>query len=123
MTAKQDIAIRYLQSQFHAYDPQFSLRPDGSVLIDLRNADGERLAMRVLHKEEQESESMLNSLVERIRRDLITEAGPLQPENVDWFLKRIELRTFVTVNPQHRARKIVVAGSRLRALANRASGL
>jgi len=119
MPAISNAAIEYLQNQFRAYSPQFSYRPDGSVLMDLHDANGERIALRVLHKEEQENDVLLNSLVERIRRDLITEQGPLQPDNVDWFLKRIELRTFVPGNYRHRPRKIVVAGERLRALAER----
>lgn len=120
MSANRELATRRLQQHFRAYNPRFSTRPDGSVLVDLRGAEGERLVMRVLHKEEQESEILLDNLVERIRRDLLAVEGPLQPENVDSYLKRIELRTFVTDNPQHRARKVVVAGARLRAMARRA---
>ncbi|MBB4864986.1 hypothetical protein HNP46_003862 [Pseudomonas nitritireducens] len=115
MSSSQETAIEHLSHLFTDYRPQFCDRPDGTVLITLRNARGKRLMSRVVQQEEQASSVLLNNLVERIRRDLMTIEGPLGQENVDWFLKRIELQTFVPVNPTHRPRKVVVAGARLRA--------
>lgn len=119
MSSCRDTAIEHLSTLFTDYRPQFVGRPDGTVLINLRNASGKRLMSRVIQQEEQSSAVLLNNLVERIRRDLMTIEGPLEEEDVDWFLKRIELQTFVPVNPTHRPRKIVLAGARLRAMAGK----
>ncbi|MCP8471764.1 DUF3509 domain-containing protein [Pseudomonas sp. ZM24] len=115
----RDIVIAHLASLFTDYRPQFHSRPDGAVLMNLRNASGKKLMVRVIQPEEQSSDVLLNNLVERIRRDLMTLEGPLEEDNVDWFLKRIELQTFVPVNPQRRQRKVVMAGEKLRALAGK----
>lgn len=119
MSSCRETAIEHLSHLFSDYRPQFTTRPDGTLLINLRNARGKRLISRVIQQEEQSSAVLLNNLVERIRRDLITVEGPLEQDNVDWFLKRIELQTFVPLNPTHRPRKVVVAGARLRALAGK----
>jgi hypothetical protein len=119
MSSCRDTAIEHMSLLFTDYRPQFFVRPDGTVLINLRNAAGKRLMSRVIQQEEQTSAVLLNNLVERIRRDLMTIEGPLEEDNVDWFLKRIELQTFVPVNPTHRPRKIVIAGARLRALSGK----
>ncbi|MFR0690476.1 DUF3509 domain-containing protein [Enterobacterales bacterium AE_CKDN230030158-1A_HGKHYDSX7] len=119
MSSCRETAIEHLSHQFTHYRPQFLERPDGTLLINLRNASGKRLISRVIQQEEQASAVLLNNLVERIRRDLMTLEGPLEEDNVDWFLKRIELQTFVPVNPTHRPRKVVIAGARLRALAGK----
>ncbi|QRY77657.1 DUF3509 domain-containing protein [Pseudomonas sp. PDNC002] len=119
MSSCRDTAIEHLSNLFTDYRPQFVGRPDGTLLINLRNASGKRLMSRVIQQEEQRNGVLLNNLVERIRRDLMTIEGPLEEDNVDWFLKRIELQTFVPVNPTHRPRKVVVAGSRLRAMAGK----
>ncbi|MCY1408855.1 hypothetical protein D9M71_241860 [compost metagenome] len=117
MPASHDVAIRQLESQFRDYSPQLLRRPDGSLLLVLRNDLGKQLMSRVIPAEEQSCDVLLNNLVERIRRDLTTLEGPLGQENVDRFLKRIELQTFIPLGQQHRQRKIVVAGAKLRALA------
>lgn len=119
MSSCRETAIEHLSHLFSDYHPQFTTRPDGTLLINLRNARGKRLISRVIQQEEQSSAVLLNNLVERIRRDLMTVEGPLEQDNVDWFLKRIELQTFVPLNPTHRPRKVVVAGARLRALAGK----
>lgn len=119
MSSCRDTAIEHLSQQFRDYRPQFSTRPDGTLLISLRNAAGKRLISRVIQHEEQSSSVLLNDLVERIRRDLMTVEGPLEEVNVEWFLKRIELQTFIPLNPTHRPRKVVVAGARLRAQAGK----
>ncbi|MDF3868491.1 DUF3509 domain-containing protein [Pseudomonas denitrificans (nom. rej.)] len=119
MSSCRDTAIEHLSHLFSDYRPQFTTRPDGTLLINLRNARGKRLISRVIQQEEQSNAVLLNNLVERIRRDLMTVEGPLEEDNVDGFLKRIELQTFVPVNPTHRPRKVVVAGARLRALAGK----
>lgn len=119
MSSRRDTAIEHLSHLFSDYRPQFFNRPDGTLLINLRNAHGKRLISRVIQPAEQANAVLLNNLAERIRRDLMTLEGPLEEDNVDWFLKRIELQTFVPVNPTHRPRKVVVAGARLRALAGK----
>ncbi|MDH0288171.1 DUF3509 domain-containing protein [Pseudomonas sp. GD04087] len=119
MSSYHDTAIEHLSQQFRDYRPQFSTRPDGTLLISLRNTAGKRLISRVIQHEEQSSSVLLNDLVERIRRDLMTVEGPLEEVNVEWFLKRIELQTFIPLNPTHRPRKVVVAGARLRAQAGK----
>lgn len=117
MCNHQEIAIDHLASQFTDYQPAFQSRPDGTVLMTLCAASGENLMSRVIQLHEQKNMVLLNDLIERIRRDLVVLEGPLQQANVDWFLKRIELQTFVPVNPQRRPRKIVIAGAKLRAMA------
>ena len=91
MSSCRNAAIEHLSHLFSDYRPQFATRPDGTLLINLRNAAGKRLISRVIQQEEQSSAVLLNNLVERIRRDLMTVEGPLEEDNVDWFLKRIEL--------------------------------
>jgi len=119
MSSCRDTVIEHLNHLFSQYRPQFSTGPDGTLLVSLRNAAGKRLIARVSQPEEQSSAVLLNNLVKRIRRDLMTVEGPLEERNVAGFLKRIELQTFVPVNPPHRPPKVVVAGARLRALAAR----
>lgn len=116
MIAVHNPAIEHLETQFQDYCPQFLDRPDGSILLKLRNRAGKCLISRVVQNEEQLNGVLLNNLVERIRRDLVTINGPLEEKDVDWFLKRIELQTFVPCAPQHRPRKVVVAGAKLRGL-------
>ena len=115
----REIAISHLANQFTDYRPKFRSRPDGTVLMTLCDGSGENLIRRVIQLHEQNSTVLLNNLVERIRRDLMILEGPLEETNVDWFLKRIELQTFIPVNPQRRPRKIVIAGEKLRALSGK----
>ncbi|MCY1260586.1 hypothetical protein D3C76_759560 [compost metagenome] len=107
----------YFCQQFSDYSVELQHRPDGGVLLNLQNEQGEQVMSRVINNEELRNSVLLNNFVERIRRDLITACGPLEEQDVDWFKKRIELQTFIPDCPRHRQRKIVVAGARLRAQA------
>ncbi len=120
MIPVRNAVIEHLETQFRDYRPQFLYRPDGSILLKLCNPSGQCVLSRVVQNEEQSSDTLLNGLVERIHRDLVTIDGPLAEKDVDWFLKRIELQTFVPTAPQHRPRKIVRAGAKLRGLAGQA---
>ena len=114
-----NLVIQYLSVQFSEFRPVFSNRPDGSVLISLRDNADETLISRVIPREEQRSPEAMLSFVERLHRDLATHDGPLEQDNVVWFLKHIELQTFVKRSSTHRPRKIVTAGAKLRAISGK----
>lgn len=119
MSDLRDTAIQYLSTQFTEFRPQFFNRPDGSVLVSLRDDVGNTVISRVIPREEQRSPESLVSFVERLHRDLATVDGPLAESNVAWFLKHIELQTFATRNTMHRPRKVVTAGAKLRAISGK----
>ncbi|MDF5946325.1 DUF3509 domain-containing protein [Pseudomonas aeruginosa] len=92
-------------------------RPDGALLVTLRNNQGKRLMSRAISGQEQSSPLLLNQVLERIRRDLIIDQGPLQTRDSDYFRKRIDLLTFRDSDNQHLThRKVLVAGGKLRTM-------
>ena len=62
--------------------------------MTLRNDQGKRLVSRAISDQEQSNPLLLNQVLERIRRDLIIDQGPLQIRDSDYFRKRIDLLTF-----------------------------
>ncbi|MCP1644512.1 hypothetical protein J2T41_004150 [Pseudomonas citronellolis] len=112
-------APQLLGEQFSNYRVDLQQRPDGGLLLRLRDHENRRLLTTwAIPASEWRDPARLNSFIERIRRDLLTAEGqPLQEDQVDCFRKRIELQTFNPGQGRHRQRKIVVAGERLRALA------
>ncbi|MBB4862161.1 hypothetical protein HNP46_000999 [Pseudomonas nitritireducens] len=99
------------------YTISFSQRPDQGLLCSFRSPAGAHLFDRVIPRQDLQHQHLLDDLLGRIQRDLILEGGPLPEEQVDVFTKRIPLPTFQPGHGEHRQRKIVVAGDRLRRLA------
>lgn len=86
--------VEYLEEHFKDVRVSCEPRPDGALLVTLRNNQGKRLMSRAISGQEQSSPLLLNQVLERIRRDLIIDQGPLQTRDSDYFRKRIDLLTF-----------------------------
>ncbi|MDF3932909.1 DUF3509 domain-containing protein [Pseudomonas citronellolis] len=118
MPSDRSLTTEQLVEQLNDYRVDCQRRPDGGLLLKLRAHDSRRLLMTwAIPANEWRDPSRLNSFIERIRRDLATVEGPLQEDQVDCFRKRIELQTFNPTQGEHRQRKIVIAGERLRSQA------
>ncbi|MEE9098851.1 MULTISPECIES: DUF3509 domain-containing protein [Pseudomonas] len=111
-------ATQYLCRQFPEFEVEFASRPDGNLVMTLSDREGAMVACRVVQLDEQQDAHLLDSLVSRIRRDLATEEGPLQPEDVDHFKEPVQLQNFHESSEPLRKRRIVNAGQKLRALAH-----
>jgi len=111
-------ATHYLSRQFPEFEVAFAARPDGNLVMTLIDSHGGPIACRVVQLEEQQDAQLLDSLVNRIRRDLVTEEGPLQPADVDHFREPVPLQNFHESSEPLRKRRIVNAGDKLRALAH-----
>ena len=83
--------VEYLEEHFKDVRVSCEPRPDGALLVTLRNNQGKRLMSRAISGQEQSSPLLLNQVLERIRRDLIIDQGPLQTRDSDYFRKRIDL--------------------------------
>ncbi|MFO7055922.1 DUF3509 domain-containing protein [Pseudomonas aeruginosa] len=94
--------VEYLEEHFKDVRVSCEPRPDGALLVTLRNNQGKRLMSRAISGQEQSSPLLLNQVLERIRRDLIIDQGPLQTRDSDYFRKRIDLLTFRDSDNQHR---------------------
>lgn len=110
-------AAQYLCRQFEEFEVEFSSRPDGNLIMTLSKSPGEQVACRVIRMEEQLDEHLLESLINRIRRDLATEEGPLRTSDADHFKEATQLQSFHESSEPLRKRRIVRAGSKLQALA------
>lgn len=109
--------VKYLEEHFKDVRVSCEPRPDGALLVTLRNNQGKRLMSRAISGQEQSSPLLLNQVLERIRRDLIIDQGPLQTRDSDYFRKRIDLLTFRDSDNQHLThRKVLVAGGKLRTM-------
>lgn len=86
--------VEYLEEHFKDVRVSCQPRPDGALLVTLRNDQGKRLVSRAISGQEQSNPLLLNQVLERIRRDLIIDQGPLQIRDSDYFRKRIDLLTF-----------------------------
>ncbi|KAF1053875.1 MAG: hypothetical protein GAK43_01197 [Stenotrophomonas maltophilia] len=117
MNHRQQTAIEALTSALADLTVQFAPRPDGGVVCQCLQSDGSLAFSRVINSSEQTDAAKLDELVSRIRRDMLLETGPLPENNVALFTKRMPLPTFFPNQGTHRARKIVIAGDRLRAKA------
>lgn len=107
----------YLSRRFKDYNVSFQQRPDGGVVLEL-TCNGEQLFRYVVGYEEQVDVHQLNNIVDKIYRELALLGGPIGIHQVDWVKKRAGLPTFF---PGHgyRERKVVKAGSKLRARVQR----
>ena len=110
----QAIAAKYLAEEFFDFKVGFQQRPDGALVLDLRDHKGKRLVRRAIDREELCNGAFLRTLVERIRRDLILDAGPLQEDQALQFKHGSELPIFIPNQPR-RERKLVMAGAHLQA--------
>ena len=109
--------VEYLEEHIKDVRVSCEPRPDGALLVTLRNNQGKRLMSRAISGQEQSSPLLLNQVLERIRRDLIIDQGPLQTRDSDYFRKRIDLLTFRDSDNQHLThRKVLVAGGKLRTM-------
>jgi hypothetical protein len=118
MPIERQPAAQYLCQQFSDFEVSFTTRPDGNLIMTLSKDAGEQTACRVVRLEEQRNEELLTSLVNRIRRDLATEYGPLQARDADHFKDQVPLQNFYENTEPLRQRRIVKAGARLRSMAN-----
>lgn len=114
MQAIQSIAAKYLAEEFFDFKVRFQQRPDGALVLELRDQQGKRLVRRAIDREELCNGAVLQTLVERIRRDLILESGPLREDQALQFKQGSELPSFIPNQPR-RERKVVMAGARLQA--------
>ncbi|MCY1281868.1 hypothetical protein D9M68_155640 [compost metagenome] len=114
MQAIQSIAAQYLAEELVDFKVRFQQRPDGALVLELRDQRGKRLVRRAIDREELCNGEFLRTLVERIRRDLILESGPLQEGQAMQFKHGSELPSFIPNQPR-RERKVVMAGARLQA--------
>ncbi|MCP8466101.1 DUF3509 domain-containing protein [Pseudomonas sp. ZM23] len=110
-------AAQYLRRQFPEYEVGFSSRPDGNLIMTLSNPAGEQMTCRVIRPQEQYDARMLENLINRIRRDLATEYGPLQETDADHFKDAVQLQNFHESSEPLRKRRIVRAGLKLQAQA------
>lgn len=110
-------ATQYLCHQFEEFEVAFSSRPDGNLIMTLSRSASDQVACRVIRVEEQQDKQLLEELINRIRRDLATEEGPLQARDVDHFKDPVLLQNFHESSEPLRKRRIVRAGSKLQALA------
>lgn len=110
-------ATRYLSRQFAKFEVEFNSRPDRTLVMTLNSAAGEQVACRVIRLEELRDAQLLESLINRIRRDLATEDGPLQTSDVEHFKDPVPLQNFHESSEPLRKRRIVCAGSKLQTLA------
>lgn len=67
--------VEYLEEHFKDVRVSCEPRPDGALLVTLRNNQGKRLMSRAISGQEQSSPLLLNQVLERIRRDLIIDQG------------------------------------------------
>ncbi|WP_152222825.1 DUF3509 domain-containing protein [Pseudomonas sp. SCB32] len=111
-------ATHYLSRQFPEFEVAFAARPDGNLIMTLIDSHGGPVACRVVQLEEQLDAQLLDSLVNRIRRDLATEEGPLRPADADHFREPVQLQNFHESTEPLRKRRVVNAGDKLRALAH-----
>ncbi|PJI45986.1 MAG: hypothetical protein CTR55_26760 [Pseudomonas sp.] len=111
-------AAQYLSQVFSEFKVSFTARPDGNLIMTLSQNEGEHIACRVVRLEEQRNEDLLTGLVNRIRRDLATEHGPLQERDADHFKDEVPLQNFYETAAPLRQRRIVKAGVKLRSMAN-----
>lgn len=110
-------AAQYLSRQFPEYEVEFSSRPDGNLIMTLSKPAGEQVTCRVIRPQEHRDAQMLEGLINRIRRDLATEDGPLQETDADHFKDPVQLQNFRESSEPLRKRRIVLAGSKLQAQA------
>ncbi len=61
--------VEYLEEHFKDVRVSCEPRPDGALLVTLRNNQGKRLMSRAISGQEQSSPLLLNQVLERIRRD------------------------------------------------------
>lgn len=67
-------------------------RPDKSLVLTLhRRTDNVKVLHRVVTPQEQRNPVLINDVLERVRRDLLTHQGPLQKEHTGVFHKRLIL--------------------------------
>lgn len=76
--------VEYLEEHFKDVRVSCQPRPDGALLVTLRNDQGKRLVSRAISGQEQSNPLLLNQVLERIRRDLIIDQGPLQIRDSDY---------------------------------------
>ncbi|WP_207213168.1 DUF3509 domain-containing protein [Pseudomonas aeruginosa] len=60
--------VEYLEEHFKDVRVSCEPRPDGALLVTLRNNQGKRLMSRAISGQEQSSPLLLNQVLERIRR-------------------------------------------------------
>lgn len=68
------------------------VRPDGSLVLSLyRRSDRKKMLRRVVTVREQRNPVLINDVLERVRRDLLVQQGPLQKSHIGFFHKRLIL--------------------------------
>lgn len=70
-------------------------RPDSALVLTLnRRTDGCHVLHRVITAAELKSPILINDVLERMRRDLLVQQGPLQQNQIGYFRKKLQLPYF-----------------------------
>ncbi len=88
--------IDYLIKAFsNEYLIKYETRPDSALVLSLsRRADGGHVLHRVITAAELKSPVLINDVLERMRRDLLVQQGPLQQSQIGYFQKKLHLPYF-----------------------------
>lgn len=94
--SKQESPIDYLiEVLSRDYRITREFRPDASMVLSLyRRTDDSQVLRRVVTAQEQRNPVLINDVLERVRRDLLTHEGPLRKDHIGFFHKRLQLPYF-----------------------------
>ncbi|MNJ59731.1 hypothetical protein D3C77_554280 [compost metagenome] len=92
----QESPIDYLIKEFsREYLIKCETRPDSAIVLSLSHrADGCHVLHRVITASELKSPLLINDVLERMRRDLLVQQGPLQQSQIGYFHKKLQLPYF-----------------------------
>jgi hypothetical protein len=77
------------------YTIKSEFRPDSALVLSLsRRTDGCHVLHRVITAAELKSPVLINDVLERMRRDLFVQQGPLQQSQIGYFRKKLHLAYF-----------------------------
>ena len=92
----QESPVDYLINELSKeYQITSETRPDFALVLSLRRrTDGTHALHRVISAPELKSPILINEVLERMRRDLLVQQGPLQRNQIGYFHKKLQLPYF-----------------------------
>lgn len=107
------VIMKYLQETLFEYRIKFGRRADDALIMEVRSRQGTLMLRRAISADDQIDADTLRDLVQRIRRDLLLEAGPLPADQTPLFRQGSHLPTFIP-HQACRQRRQVKAGEGLK---------